>query len=34
MDMMKQFYRNRHASFLQGLKEQKQKKEKEEQAVK
>ena len=33
MDMMKQFYRNRHASFLQGLKEQKHKKESEQQAV-
>ena len=32
--MMRQFYRNRHASFLQGLQDQKAKKEKDEQAIK
>ena len=32
--MMRKFYRNRYNSFLQGLAEQKAKKEKEEQAIK
>ena len=34
MDMMRKFYRNRYSSFLQGLKEQKLKKEDAERAIK
>ena len=33
MDMMRKFYRSRHSSFLQALKDQKAKKEEDEKAL-